>query len=59
MKEIKIIIRVGEKKIAYAIETTAYDRKNIQHQLELLGVMKTTESIIEERINTLMSVNSK
>lgn len=58
MKKIRIEIRIGKEngKIATAIQTEGYDKENISHQLELLGVLESTKDIIKDRIDVLLNV---
>jgi len=56
MKQIQIEIRVDEKsgKIATIWKTNGYSENNIHDQLELLGLMENTKSIINTKIKTLL-----
>lgn len=57
MKKLQIEIRITEGKIASAIKTEGYDRENISAQLELLGLLENTKTIIQDRITKLLDIS--
>ena len=52
MKEIKLVIRIDEEtgKIAVARQFTGYDKKNIHHQLEILGIYQNLAILQQQKL---------
>lgn len=53
MKILKIETRINNNKILTAINTEGYEKNNISHQFEILGVLENIKSIIHERLKRL------
>jgi len=56
MKKLQIEIRIAENRIITLIKTEGFERDNISHQLELLGLVESTKTTIQDRINKLVDV---
>ena len=50
---IQVAIEDSDEKIATAIKTQGYNKDKISDQLEILGIIENTKSIIQERIKKL------
>lgn len=57
MKTLNIEIASNGCNLATAIKTNGYSNESISDQLELLGILENTKSIIQERIKVLLNVN--
>jgi len=57
MKIVRIEVRINESddKVGSAIKTEGYERTNISHQFEILGILDNLKGIIQNRINELVN----
>jgi hypothetical protein len=53
MKELKIIVRVNDGKIATIQQVNGYNKENLHDQLEILGILENIKDIQKEKLKTL------
>ena len=53
MKILKIETRIAEGKILTALKTEGYNKTDVSHQLEIIGLIDNAKAIVQERIKRL------